>query len=315
MNISSLSLRQIDEAIPLNWNPTDMFQQNFSQIFAAYHRAWDENKYNEFANQQHGENNPVLSKDQFDARFGEPPWDFVNRLLAEAHLYFEINRPEGRAERPFEAKLQDKDTQVEVSFQDLSSGEKIIMSFLLCLYNASDSARHVIYPKILLFDEVDAPLHPSMTQDLIRVIDSVLVKDKGIKVILTTHSPATVSFSPDGSLFRLEKHPRKLAPSSRELAIQTLTSGYISVTENTRFVITEAKADRLFYTSINRKLVDRSKLKPTPNLVFLQATDKKDRTGGGHRQVRDWGEKLPAAGLTQVLGLIDRDVNNTPPRQ
>jgi hypothetical protein len=311
-SVSSLSFRDMDEAIPLTWNPIDVFQQNFSQIFAAYHRAWDQNKYNEFANQRHGEANVVLTEKEFLNRFGEPPWNFVNRLLAEAHLGFAINRPEGRAERPFEAKLRDKDTEAEVPFHDLSSGEKIIMSFVLCLYNVSDTVRQVTYPKLLLFDEVDAPLHPSMTQDLIRVIDRVLVKEKGVKVILTTHSPATVSFSPQGSLFRLIKHPHSLKPTSREDAIQLLTSGYISVTENTRFVITEAKADRLFYTSINRKLVERSKLKPTPNLVFLQATDRKDRTGGGHRQVREWGEKLPAAGLTQVLGLIDRDANNAP---
>lgn len=310
VDVSGLSIEQMDAVIPLTWNPTDIFQQSFSQIFAQWYRAWDENRYNAFANTQYGEHNVVLTDAEFEQRFGEPPWNFVNKLLDEAHLQFEINNPQGRADTPFEARLRDKITDATVSFQDLSSGEKILMSFALCLYNASDTTRYVNYPKLLLFDEVDAPLHPSMTKDLVRVINRILVQDKGVKVILTTHSPATVAFSPDGHLFRLEKHPRQLVLSSREQAIQTLTSGYISVTDNTRFVISEAKQDRLFYTAIVRKLVERGKLGTPPNLVFVQASDKKDRTGGGRNQVKDWSTKLPQAGLTQILGLIDRDTNN-----
>ena len=311
VHVSALTAEQIETAIPLTWGPTDIFQQNFSQIFARYHRAWDDNRYKHYLNQQYSEQNRVLTDQEFQNKFGEPPWDFVNRILAEAHLNFEINRPDGRAERPFEARLRDKVTSADVPFQDLSSGEKIIMSFALCLYNANDKTRQVNYPRLLLFDEVDAPLHPSMTRDLVRVIRDVLVKEKGVKVILTTHSPATVAFAPADSLFRLEKQPRALHVSTREQAIQILTSGYISVTDNTRFVITEARQDRVFYTAIVRKLVERTLLAPIPNLVFIQASDKKDRTGGGHRQVEHWASKLPEAGLTQVLGLIDRDVKNS----
>jgi hypothetical protein len=308
--LASLDFRDIDEAIPLNWNPTDMFQQNFSQIFAAYHRAWEENRYSQFANKEYGENHPFLNDADFRTRFGEPPWHFVNRILMEAHLDYRINQPAGRAEMPFEAKLVNRTTGAEVSFQDLSSGEKIIMSFALCLYNASDNMRQVKYPKLLLFDEIDAPLHPSMTKDLIRVIDRLLVQEKGVKVILTTHSPATVAFSPSGALFRLDRQPRSLTPCSREQAIQALTSGYISVTESSRFVITEAKQDRIVYTAVARKLVERGKLANSPNLIFIQATDKKDRNGGGCEQVKNWSAKLPAAGLNQIFGLIDRDIGN-----
>jgi predicted ATPase len=310
-HVSTLTSDQIDTTIPLTWTTVDIFQQNFSQIFARYHRAWDENRYKDYSNQQYKERHAILGEEEFESKFGEPPWDFVNRLLTEAHLNFEINRPLGRADRPFEARLRDKETGAEVSFQDLSSGEKIIMSFALCLYNANDKTRQVKYPKLLLFDEVDAPLHPSMTRDLVRVIREVLVKEKGVKVLLATHSPATVAFAPDESLFRLEKHPRGLHKSSREDAIQILTSGYISVTDNTKFVITEAKQDRLFYTAIARKLVERTLLKSNPNLVFIQASDRKDRAGGGHNQVEQWASKLPEAGLTQILGLIDRDLKNT----
>jgi hypothetical protein len=306
----ALTADEMDELLPLNWHPTDMFQQTFSQIFAAYHRAWDDNRYRSYANSHYGENNHVLSNEAFHARFGSPPWDFVNRLLDEAHLDYSINHPTGRPELPFEAKLRNKTTGAEVAFQDLSSGEQIIMSFALCLYNASDKTRYVRYPKLLLFDEIDAPLHPTMTKDLIRVIDRVLVREKGVKVILTTHSPATVAFATEGALFRLDRHPRTLTSCSREQAIVALTSGYISVTESSRFVLTEAKRDRQLYTRLFNKLVERSALPSLPNLIFVQASDKKDKLGGGREQVKDWGSKLPAAGLSDVLGLIDRDSGN-----
>ncbi len=306
----ALSRYELEAALPLHWSPTDIFQQNFSQIFASYYRLFDENRYSQYANAHHHEANQFLSDEEFRKRFGDPPWDFVNRLLEEAHLDFTITRPSGRAERPFEAKLVTKSTTAEVGFQDLSSGEKIIMSFALCLYNASDKSRRSRYPKLLLFDEIDAPLHPSMTKDLLRVIQRVLVQENHVKVILTTHSPAMVALSPEDSLFRLDKNPRKLSSCSREDAIQALTNGYISVTDSSRFIIVEAKQDRVIYTALARKMVASGKLSPTPNLVFIQASDKKDRDGGGKSQVKSWAEKLPQSGLKQILGLIDRDAAN-----
>jgi predicted ATPase len=308
--LASLTSQDIYEAFPLNWSPVDMFQQNFSQIFARYHKAWEDNRYNRFVNETYSEQNPHLSDIEFVKRYGEPPWGFVNRLLQEARLDYRITNPSGRADIMFEAKLVNKTSHAEISFQDLSSGEKIIMSFALCVYYANDRIGRARYPKLLLFDEVDAPLNPSMTKDIVRIIKNVLVAEKGIKVILTTHSPATVAFSSEGSLFRLDKQPRALIPCTRDQAVQFLTSGYISVTDGSRFVITESQQDRLVYNSIFRKLVERNKLPESPNLIFIQASDKKDKTGGGRQQVRNWSDKLPAAGLNQIFGLIDRDNNN-----
>lgn len=311
----TISLQEFDALLPLSPSPKDIFKQNFSQIFATYHKLFEKNHYNHFCNQEYGLKNPYRSDDEFRGDFGEPPWDFVNRVLEEAHLDYRINRPAGPAERPFEARLENKTTRAAVPFQDLSSGEKIIMAFAICLYNASDRRGRISYPKLLLLDEVDAPLHPSMTKDLIRVVNNVLVMENGVKTILTTHSPATVAFSPDGALFRLDKVPRSLIQCTREQAVQALTSGYLSVTEGSRFVITEAKKDRITYTGIVGKLVERGKLPYFPNLIFIQASDNKDLTGGGREQVRNWSSKLPAAGLRQILGLIDRETTNTPTDQ
>lgn len=309
-DLLSLTAMEIEEEVPISWAPIDIFQQTLSQVFATYYRSWEDNQFNGYANEKYSESNQVLSNSEFRERFGEPPWIFVNRLLAEAHLDYRVNIPAGRGQLPFEAKLINISGGYEVPFSDLSSGEKVIMSFALCVYNATDRTRFVVYPKILLFDEIDAPLHPTMTKDLLRVMEEVLVKDKGIRVLLTTHSPATVALSAEGSLYRLEKQEHQLSPIGRETAILSLTSGLISVTKSSRFVLTESQSDREVFTSMFDSLVLRGALAPSPNLIFIQASDRKDRTGGGCGQVRDWGVKLPSAGLTSVRGLIDRDTGN-----
>ncbi len=311
ISLASIGQKELMEALPLEFGRVEMFEQNFSEIFAAYHKAWEDSKYNQFVNSEYGDQRPALSEREFVARFGEPPWDFFNRLLAEANLNYCINRPTGAADVPFKVRLTNKTSNASVSFQDLSSGEKIIMSFTACLYNTRNRPGRINYPSVLLLDEVDAPLHPSMTRDLIRVIENVIVKQKGIKVILTTHSPATVAFSPADSLYRLRSAPRGLEKCSKEDAVQSLTSGYISVTDSSRFVITEAKQDQIVYSRLFKKLVERDHLSSVPNLVFIRASDRQDSTGGGREQVKNWTLKLPEAGLKQIFGLIDRDHSNT----
>jgi predicted ATPase len=305
-----LSADEIDKLVPLDWTPVDIFQHNLSEVFATYHRAWEENLQHDFYNHKYSENYPVFSRLEFQKYFGSPPWEFLNQILETAGLDFKATHPTGRADLMFQVKLKNQTTGVEVLFSDLSSGEKIIMSFALCLYHAQRKASDAGYPKLLLFDEIDAPLHPSMTKGLVSVIDDILIKQKGVKVILTTHSPATVAFAPEGALYRLEKHPRKLVPSTKDEAIQTLTSGYISVTQSSRIVIAEAQQDKMFYTGLFKKLVERKKLAVSPNLVFVQAGDKKDQTAGGREQVKIWSKKLSEAGLSHVFGLIDRDEGN-----
>ena len=50
-------------------------------------------------------------------------------------------------------------------------------------------------PKILLIDEPDIHLHPDVQEKLLRVL-SKIAKDKGLRIILTTHSPFIVRGAP-----------------------------------------------------------------------------------------------------------------------
>ena len=182
----------------LLWGEVDPFQQAFGKLFSTYRDLIHQNdrlqKYPPVDSDL-----VYLDPEQFVAEHGEPPWDFVNKILEICEIDFRVNSPPLHETSSFEPKLNKISSDVEMRFLDLSSGEKVLMSFALCLYNASDARQQNRFPRLLLLDEIDAPLHPSMVVSLLNTIQSVLVGDKGISVILTTHSPSTVALAPEDS--------------------------------------------------------------------------------------------------------------------
>src|SRR5437870_4901139 len=105
----------------------------------------------------------------------------------------------------------------EINFSDLSSGEKILASFALCLYYAAEKNQIARYPRVLLLDEIDAPLHPSMTQSVLAAIQRVLIAQEKVKVVLTTHSPTTVALTPESSLYKMHKdHPGVVEKATKD---------------------------------------------------------------------------------------------------
>ncbi|MDT0619452.1 ABC transporter ATP-binding protein, partial [Salinisphaera sp. P385] len=124
-------------------------------------------------------------------------------ILEVCRLDFRVEPPPLHEVGSYEPKLTKLSSEVEMRFQDLSSGEKVLMSFALCLYNATDARQEKPFPKLLLLDEVDAPLHPSMVVSLIDTVREVLVEGKGVSVIMTTHSPSTVALAPEEALYEM----------------------------------------------------------------------------------------------------------------
>ena len=57
-------------------------------------------------------------------------------------------------------------------------------------------------PKLLLLDEVDAVLHPSMVVALVTTVKSLFVP-QGTKVLMTSHSPMTVAAIDEADIFRV----------------------------------------------------------------------------------------------------------------
>ncbi|WP_338525211.1 AAA family ATPase [Pseudomonas batumici] len=299
------------EHYPMAWQPVELFQQSFARLFSEYQATFVANEVKAYRRDIRGANVPVLTKEEFFEKYGSPPWDFLNDILEAASLSFRINQPDEFEERPYEPILTDLVTNAQVKFNDLSSGERILMSFALCLYYTRDSGDRVNYPLILLFDEVDAPLHPSMTKSLLDTIQKVLIGERKIKVIMTTHSPSTVALCPEEAIFIMTKEGRgRLKKTNKDSALSLLMSGVPSISisyENRRQVFVESHLDVQYYDHILRKI--KSRLHPAVSLSFIASSDSKI---GGCVHVKDIVGQLSKHGNPTIRGLIDWDTTNQP---
>ncbi|MBH8570118.1 AAA family ATPase [Microvirga sp. STS02] len=246
-----------------------------------------------------------------------PPWQLLNEAIEASSLPYRVSAPESEdievvfrsplnesVERPFKIKITHVSEGYELGFHDLSSGERIIMSLAMLLYYSKERG---IQEEILLLDEPDAHLHPSMTKQFFKVVYDVLVKRHGVTVIMTTHSPSTVALAPEGDdcvIYELRKKPTTITPvTSREEAINSLTEGMVLVMSSTRVVLIEGKDDKPFYEALYRILNSNNLLNGNANLVFLAGT--------GKDSVNNWSHGLREAGLSEaVRGIIDKDNGN-----
>ncbi len=248
--------------------------------------------------------NPSEIKDEI----GEKPWTVLREIIKEAKLPFEINDPSENGFRDgFRLKLTSQILNEEVMFNDLSSGEKVLISLAFYLYNSQEKN---IFPKLLLLDEPDAHLHPSMSQQFISVIKNVLVDKFGVQVIMTTHSPSTVMLSPLESIYEMSKvEPRIKKVTSKNEAVSLLTAGLVYVGEGTKYFLVEDNDDVTFYSYIHDKLTTEKAIDPNIPLVFIPGSTK-DKSGGKDI-VRNWVDKLVSSGLNNIVhGLIDEDYGN-----
>lgn len=294
------------------WMSVDMFQQSFGRLFAEYQRNWLLNEVKELGHSKGNKNVTFLSEQEFRKQHGEPPWDFLNNVLEAANLDFHINKPDEYEDRPYEPILTDKLRGNIVKFADLSSGEKILMSFALCLYYAEDRRQLVDYPKILLFDEIDAPLHPSMTQSLLNTIQDVLINHHKIKVIFTTHSPSTVALAPEDSIYIMNKTgENRLQKTTKDNALAILTSGVPTLSidyENRRQVFVESQYDVEFYEKIYQKL--KSYLIAGISLNFISSGVRGNDDANCDQVKKVVTQLYNKGGNKTVYGIIDWDLKN-----
>ena len=163
------------------------------------------------------------------------PWEILNDFL-NAYSMFEyaISFPKPvttetysyQSGLSFIPQLENATNDVTVNYNDLSSGEQILFALALCLFKVhSDN----IFPKLLLLDEIDASLHPTMIENLFRVIEDVFLP-KGTKVILVSHSPTTIALAPDNSIFVVNKNDnKKIEKRDKNSALSILTQGYATL--------------------------------------------------------------------------------------
>ena len=157
------------------------------------------------------------------------PWDTFNQILEKANFKYKVEFvPSHNEEYPSPIKLIDNQLGVtNANLDGLSSGEKTIIALIFVLYHAS---RNGEFPQVILFDEPDAHLHPSLTQLFLDVIQKILVEEQKVKVIITTHSPSTIALAPNDSIYKMDRILGCPLKENIKSAIEDLTNGLTSVT-------------------------------------------------------------------------------------
>ena len=282
----------------------EMFSSQFASIFKLYQIRVIENEFNEYLNEKKGQHNKVLSDEEFEKLYGPKPWELINRMLARAGLTYQVNHPEGtNKELDFKLHLKDVNTGTEIQVNDLSTGEKVLMSLALSIYNTKEETAR---PDVLLIDEPDAALHPEFSKVLVSAIEESIVKEAKVKVIISTHSPMTVVLSPEESIFLMDKTKSKPVKITKQQAVNILTKDLDNVRlsiENRRQVFVESMYDVQYYNRI-------VKLIGTPLPTVPQFLPPKSSCGSNCDEVSSIVNTLRGYGNDLVYGIKDFDTTN-----
>ncbi len=282
------------------------FSTQFATVFKVYYNRMIQNLTMKTLNKAYKKNYKVLSISEFESLYGPKPWDLINQMMENAHLPYIINNPEGETqESVFHLYLTDSKKNIKINVNDLSTGEKVLMSLAIAIYNTAEQG---IKPDLLLIDEPDAPLHPEFSKFLIDTIKYSIVEKAGVNVIITTHSPTTVAMTDEDFLFKMNKEKGRPEKISKSAAISLLTRGLDSVRvtlENRRQIFVESKYDVQYYTKIYNLL---NELPHEFDLKFIEAS----QTGGCNcDDVEKMTKALRDAGNHYVYGIVDNDGKKT----
>lgn len=169
-------------------------------------------------------------------------------------------------------------------------------------------------PRVLLIDEPEAFLHPSLAQKLGNEI-SRAAQSTDKKVFVSTHSPAFVmgciqSGAPI-NIIRLTYRDRaataRILPSNELLELMRnpllRSTGVLSGLFYEFIIVTESDADRAFYQEINERLLRFKPAWGIPNCLFINAQNKQT-IPTILRPLRKLG--IPAAGIVDIDVIKDK---------
>lgn len=282
----------------------EIFSSQFASIFKLYQVRLIENRFNKFLNETEGQKNKVLTDEEFENLYGPKPWDLINRMLSRAGLTYQVNYPEGsNKELDFKLHLTDVNTGIEIQVNDLSTGEKVLMSLALSIYNTKEGTAR---PDILLLDEPDAALHPEFSKVLVGAIEESIVNEAKVKVIISTHSPMTVALSPEDSIFLMDKGRSKPVKITKQQAINLLTKDLDNVRlsiEKRRQVFVESQYDVQYYNRIVQLIWE-----PLPSVP--QFLPPRSSSGTNCDEVSNIVNSLRGLGNDLVYGIKDFDIKN-----
>lgn len=301
-----------DNMSMMSLSGNNLFNTQFALIFKSYHVRYLDNKLNKVYQEEGVEDAPsYLDDEAFTKRYGEAPWEFVNSILHRLCLPYKVTNPMGtKRDTTFNFKLTHKDSGINISTNDLSTGEKTLMSLALAIYNSTSIGDRA---EILILDEPDAPLHPSMSKMMLEIVEEEIVKKHGIPVLLSTHSPTTIACAPANALYKISSLEKAPVQCNLQDSMRILTYGIPNLrvsTEHRRQVFVEHNYDVIYFESLFDIVSRKVQFTTTPQ--FLPPHN---LNGSNCDAVLEITRKLRDMGNDQVYGLIDWDCKNSPEDQ
>ncbi|EGC37905.1 hypothetical protein DICPUDRAFT_149465 [Dictyostelium purpureum] len=207
-------------------------------------------------------------------------WDQVNEMLKRYKLTFELV-PATKSNK--DNQLCFKNERADLSYEDLSSGEKVIFFLIgLFIYYKSYSKEYKEGEKfLLLLDEIESPLHAKFLQTaFFKIIDEIQTV---FVVLLSTHNTTSIRVSAlhGFNYYAIDRNNenkiiiKKI--KSHENAIHQVSDGMLAVVDNSKLVCVEDVDDRDFFTNAFQKIIlgQKNKFKNYTKLVFFESSSQK----------------------------------------
>jgi len=303
-----LTEQEFFDNYPLAHRASSPFSVDVSRLCSSYVKMTERNDLVELRHKRGISQQEPLTPEEFISRWGPPPWETINRMFELAGLNFVLTTPDADAGRDYQPTLVDKLHHVNIQFSELSSGEKILASVALCLFALEDPRLPVEMPEIIMFDEIDGPLHPSMASGLLKIVNDTFVNRFKKRVLMTTHSPSTVALAPDDSIFVMNSDTRTITKQSKDRAVATLLCGVPALSirlENRLQVFVESGNDAIYWDKIEQ--LTRSVRSNDRSLSFIPVGQS---SGGGCAKVLELVSALRGSGTQTARGIIDWDLVN-----
>lgn len=198
-----------------------------------------------------------MTSDMFDNSewLKTAPWTILNQLFEDLNFKYRFKSDYVFTTPTMEENPKLRDGSDVRNLMDLSDGEKAILKLALIALD-EEISKDI---KLVLFDEYDAPLNPSLIEAFYLVLDKFYIQ-KDIQIILTTHSPATISLAPDYAQF-YEIFPQK---DSSPKILKTSQYEYDEL----------KKANKAFYDRIKnqeKRICELEQItQSTGNLLFVE---------------------------------------------
>lgn len=291
-------------------NIGDFESLKIENIFYSYYHRRNNNKIAHWYKAGgYYENDSV--PDSVFAEENTPPWELLNRFFIQNNLPFEFRAPSFDKFHPHTGisfSFYHKKFDTEIKFNQVSSGERKIISLLLMKYNIKTYGTKIKKPKLMLLDEPDLGLHPDVLKLLIDTLMDEFIEQLDIKVIMTTHSPTAIALSPEESLYEIKNGSQSSLKSvTKDYALNLLTGKIPNLSidyKNHRQVFVESPYDLEYYQKLNDVL--STEYRYTYKLYFMTHQLGK----GDCNQVKHAVERLSDSGMNTCYGIIDWDKKN-----